>query len=122
MTIILKNSDLVSELQLKLDEINRDNGSDFATLSLINDKGYLDDEYSNNSFVSYEKPLDSINDEGLYSEDIQDKRTIQIEQFIRRLPDNYNASQEKIAEAKMLGITLKEHETIVDSFTKEIKC
>ena len=38
--------------------------------------------------------------------------------FVRTMPDNRNPSAAKLAEADILGIDLKPHQTIVDPYTK----
>lgn len=47
-------------------------------------------------------------------------REVAVEGFLRNLPETWNASAEKIAEAKAMGIELLPHQTIVDPFTKTI--
>lgn len=51
-------------------------------------------------------------------EEMTEDKIINIERFIRNLPDSWNASPEKIKQAKVLGIELAPHQTFVDSHTR----
>lgn len=53
-------------------------------------------------------------------EDVVATREINVDGFVRNLPQGWNASAEKIAEAVEKGIDLKPHQTIVDSYTKMV--
>jgi len=47
-------------------------------------------------------------------------KEVTVDTFIRNLPKTWNASAEKLAEAKVLGIELAPHQTIVNGFTKMV--
>lgn len=47
-------------------------------------------------------------------------RTIDINQFVRNLPDSWKASPKKLEQAKKLGIQLAEHQTLVNPHIRRI--
>jgi hypothetical protein len=96
---------------------------------LENYKAKQDDNYTATSFSEYYNNSYCENEDTLLSSDIEndleitteiEKQTIEVRQFIRRMSDNCYASAEKIAEAEQLGISLNDHETIVDPYTREV--
>jgi len=50
-----------------------------------------------------------------------DSKIIEIAMFLRRLPEGWHASAEKVAEAMQMGIELPDGYTIVDSFVKTVE-
>lgn len=47
-----------------------------------------------------------------------EEKIINIDRYVRNLPDSWNASPEKIEQAKELGIELTEHQTLVNPHTR----
>lgn len=47
-------------------------------------------------------------------------KIIDIDLFVRNLPDSWNASPEKLEQAKELGIELAEHQTLVNPHIRHI--
>ena len=70
------------------------------------------------------EPIDSV----VQFEEVADKvrrqikmtEPFQVESHIRKLPNDWNASPEKVQEAIDLGIKLRDHETLVDGYMKNV--
>lgn len=110
---VLKDSELPDQLQNILDNYKNKQDDTYTTTSST--------DYYSDSFYETEDLLQSAS----FETDLEltpriEQRTIDVRQFIRKMPDNCNASAEKIAEAEQLGIKLNDHETIVDSHPRKI--
>ena len=110
---VLKDSDVPEMLQNFLDNYKDKQDDNYTTTS-------FSEYYSESYYETEDTVLSSGIENDLEISTEIEKQTIEVRQFIRRMSDNCYASSEKLAEAEQLGISLNDHETIIDPYTREV--